>query len=108
MGNANKDKGDRAERELAHILSQLLECTVRRKLGAGRADDTGDLDGIPGTTAQVKNWRDVTAAIRIGMEQLKQQQHNAGTADGVLFIRHAKHGWLAVTTVEQWARKHHQ
>jgi len=38
---ANK-KGDRAELEIAGILTDQLGIRVRRKLGAGRADDTGD------------------------------------------------------------------
>ena len=48
MSNPQKAKGDAAEREVAALLSDLLGFTVRRKLGAGRKDDTGDLDGIPG------------------------------------------------------------
>ena len=73
-------------------------------LGAGRADDIGDLDGMPCCAIQVKHWYDITAAIRTGMAQLKQQQANKNATDSVLFIKHSKHGWLAVTTIEQWTR----
>lgn len=104
MANRNKSKGDRAEREIATLLSQLLERPVRRKLGAGRQDDTGDLDGIPHTVAQVKHWKDIAAAIRTGMAQLATQQANANMRNGVLFIKHPQHGWIAITTLEQWAR----
>jgi hypothetical protein len=45
MGNPSKRKGDQAEREAASLLSDLLGTVVRRKLGAGRLDDCGDLDG---------------------------------------------------------------
>jgi hypothetical protein len=48
MANSSKSRGDRAERELAERLSALLGLRIRRKLGAGRADDTGDLDGLDG------------------------------------------------------------
>lgn len=112
MPNSNKRKGDRGERELATLLSNLLNKPIRRMLGAGRQDDVGDLEGMGDTTAQVKNWANITAAITQGIEQLKQQQTNAKTENGVLFIKHRKHGWLAVTTLDQWtrtenARQHH-
>ena len=47
MTNPQKAKGDAAEREIATMINALTGWPVRRKLGAGRADDTGDLDGIP-------------------------------------------------------------
>lgn len=105
MANPNKRKGDRAERELASILTDRLHTPVRRFLGAGRKDDIGDLDGVSNHTLQVKNWRNITAAITTGIEQLKQQQQNAKTDNGTLFIKHPKHGWLAVQTLEQWINK---
>lgn len=103
VANANKRKGDSGEREIAKILSDLLGFTVRRKLGAGRLDDTGDLDGLPDCTAQVKNWSDVARAIREGLPALAAQQQNAGTTHGVLFIRRRGGGWVAVMSADQWA-----
>ena len=104
VANPNKRKGDRAELQLAKMLTELLNTPIRRMLGAGRADDIGDLDGMPTTVIQVKHWRDITAAIREGITQLQEQQQNKQAPDGVLFIKHSKHGWLAVTTLEQWTR----
>jgi hypothetical protein len=104
MANPNKRKGDRAELQLAKQLTELLGIPIRRMLGAGRADDIGDLDGMPTTAIQVKHWRDITSAIREGITQLQEQQNNKKAPDGVLFIKHSKHGWLAVTTLEQWGR----
>ena len=104
VANPNKRKGDRAELQLAKMLTELLNTPIRRMLGAGRADDIGDLDGMPTTAIQVKHWRDITAAIREGITQLQEQQRNKQAPDGVLFIKHNKHGWLAVTTLEQWTR----
>ena len=102
MANAAKRKGDSAEREIAVILTDHLGFTVRRKLGAGRADDTGDLDGLPDCTAQVKNYADIARAIREGLAGVEVQQANAGTTHGVLFVRRPGGRWLAVQTVEQW------
>ncbi len=103
MANPNKRKGDRAERELATTLSEMLNKPIRRMLGAGRKDDTGDLDGIADTAIQVKHWNDITAAITQGITQLAQQQKHKNATHGVLFIKHRKHGWLAVTTLTEWA-----
>ena len=103
MSNPQKQKGDRAEREIAGILTDLLGVGVRRQLGAGRSDDVGDLDGLPDCTAQVKNYADIARAIREGLAGLERQQQNAGTTHGVLFIRRPGGRWIAVQTVDQWA-----
>jgi hypothetical protein len=103
MANPQKNKGDSAEREIAKLLDDLLGTGVRRKLGAGRADDVGDLDGLPNTTAQVKNYTDLLRAIREGLADLEVQQANAGTTHGVLFVRRRGGQWIAIQTVEQWA-----
>lgn len=103
MTSPSKRKGDNAEREIAHHLTNLLGYTIRRALGAGRADDTGDLHGLPDCTAQVKNYADLTRAIREGLAGLERQQANAGTTHGVLFVRRRGGDWIAVQTVEQWA-----
>ena len=101
--NASKNKGDRAELEIARILHDLTGDNVRRKLGAGRSDDEGDLEGLTDTTAEVKAYADVLAAIRDGLADLEREQVNAGTVFGVLFVKRPRSGWIAVMTVEQWA-----
>ena len=108
MSNPQKAKGDQAEREIAARLEMLLGYRVRRKLGAGRLDDTGDLDGIPDTTAQVKNFKDISRALREGIDGLAVEQANAGTTHGVLFLRRPGGKWVAAMTVEQWATLHRE
>lgn len=103
MVNPQKRKGDAAERELAKQLSDLLGFRVRRKLGAGRADDTGDLDGLPDCTAQAKNYTDILRAINQGLKDLETQQSNSGDIHGVLFVRRRGGQWIAIQTLEQWA-----
>jgi len=44
MTGAQKRRGDAAERAGAALLAELTGLPVRRMLGAGRADDLGDLD----------------------------------------------------------------
>tara|TARA_R110000868_G_scaffold101548_3_gene279520 strand:+ start:5138 stop:5470 length:333 start_codon:yes stop_codon:yes gene_type:complete len=100
--NPQKRKGDAAERELAHLLEALLGMPIRRKLGAGRQDDTGDIDGLPDCTAQSKNYADILRAINQGLKDTATQQQNAGTTHGVLFVRRRGGQWIAVQSLEQW------
>lgn len=101
MTNANKNKGDIAEREIAGILADLTGWPVRRKLGAGRKDDEGDLEGIPDTVIQVANWANVLAAVRTKPVEAEQQRHNAGATFAATLIRMRGGVWRAVLTPEQ-------
>ena len=103
MTGAAKRKGDSAEREAAALIHQLTGWPARRALGAGRTDDTGDIVGVPDTTVQVKNFRDITRAIRDALEQLPVQQANAGTTHAVAFIRRPGGRWFAVMDLPTWA-----
>jgi len=104
MTNPKKQKGDRAELEAAALLTDLLEVPVRRKLGAGRIDDTGDLDGVPGHVVQVASWADTAAAARIKPREAEQQRINASAAHAVSLVRFRGGTWRVVLTIEQWAR----
>ena len=111
MSNPFKDKGDEAEREAARLLADLTGFPVRRKLGAGRTDDTGDLDGVPDTTIGVKNYpADPLRAIRDTLAELPAQQANAGTTFAAGLIRRPRRRtyapgdeWFAVLTLQQLA-----
>ncbi len=102
MTSPSKAKGDRAEREIAAILADQLGINIRRKLGAGRTDDEGDLDGLANVTVEVKSYKDVGRAVRDGLDDVQREQLNAGTPFGVAFIRRPGGRWIAVQTVEQW------
>ena len=103
MANPSKRKGDAAELEAARRLAALTGWPIRRKLGAGRADDTGDLDGIPDTTVQVKNYRDQQRAVRDILDELPAQQANANTTFAVGLVRRPGGNWYAVMNLEQVA-----
>ncbi len=66
--NAAKNKGDRGEREAVEVLKELAPDLVlahaRRKLGAGRQDDMGDLDVFDDVTIQVKCLKNPVDALR--------------------------------------------
>lgn len=103
MTTAAKRKGDAAELEAARQLADRTGWPVRRKLGAGRSDDTGDLDGVPDTTVQVKHYRDIGRAIRECLLELPAQQANAGTTFAAGLVRRPGGHWFAVLTLDQLA-----
>lgn len=105
MTNSSKAKGDRAELEAARILSDLLGYPVRRKLGAGRADDTGDLDGLPDTTIQVCSRATDVVAVGVVRKpvEAEAQARNAGTTFAATMIRVRGGIWRVVLTPEQFA-----
>jgi hypothetical protein len=100
--NPQKDRGDRAEREVQTILQDLLGIPARRKLGAGRQDDTGDIDGLPSTVIQVANWADLNRAVREKLPATVQQQHRAAAAYGALWCRRRGGQYVVILTPEQW------
>ncbi len=104
MSNPQKAKGDNAEREVAAILNDQLGWPARRKLGAGRQDDQGDID-VPGVsiTIQVAAYTDVARALREKVPACVQQQARAGTTFGATFLRLRGGRYIVVLTPEQWA-----
>ena len=106
MSGITGTKGQVAERELAAYLTAASPWLVDRMLRTGRADDLGDLTGIPDHTVQVKNYVNIQRAVSQGLPDLARQQIAAGTRHGVLFVR--RHGritgprWIAVLPVDQW------
>lgn len=107
MTSPSKRKGDRAERECAALLHDLLgqlgATPIRRKLGAGRADDTGDIDGIPNTIVQVVNRTNLATALRLKPPASERQQQNAGATFGATAVRMPGGRWLFVLTPAQFA-----
>jgi hypothetical protein len=91
-------KGAFAERELAALLADLTGYPVERRLKEGRIDDIGDLDGLPGCTAQVKWWINIQSAVASGLPAMLRQQEIAETPYGVLFIRRS----MRVRSDERW------
>lgn len=106
MTTPSKRKGDAAELEIAALLTGLLGFNVRRAIGAGRQDDTGDLVGIPDTTVEVKNYATVSDAINAGIPDLEREMQNSGHLFGAVLVRRRRartHRWVVVMPVETWA-----
>lgn len=107
MSNPQKAKGDRAELEVQELLRGLLgqpgATPIRRKLGAGRADDIGDIDGVPDTVIQVASYADVARALREKVAGCVDQQARAGATFGATFIRRPGGRYIVAMTPEQFA-----
>ena len=103
MSNSSKRKGDRAELEVQGLLRDLLGVPAHRKLGAGRADDMGDIDGVPATVIQVVNYSDVSRAIREKLPKAEEQRQRAGASFAATFVRRPGGRYVVVLTPEQWA-----
>ena len=99
-----KNKGDEAEREVAALLSELTGKTVRRKLGAGRTDDTGDIEGIPNFAIQVADWKNKNAACLQKPVEAEDQRINLGVDHAATFVRFRGGRYRVVLTPEQFAR----
>ena len=103
MVNRNKLKGDRAEREAALLVSELLGVPARRALGAGRADDVGDVWGVPDTVLQVCDWADLSQALRIKPPAADVQAVNAGATFSAAMIRLRGGEFRFCLTPDAWA-----
>ena len=101
--NTAKRKGDKAELEVQALIRDLTGWPARRKLGAGRADDVGDIDGIPDTVIQVANYKDIARAIREKVDKCGDQQTRADATFGATFVRRPGGKFVVVMTPEQWA-----
>ncbi len=102
MAHPSKRKGDKYELEAARLMTEMFGTEVRRKLGAGRTDDTGDLEGLDGLTIQVKAYTNVGAGVLAGLKDGPSNQANAGTPFGVSMVRIRGGAWAFVMTPEQF------
>lgn len=102
MSNPSKAKGDRAELEVAKMLSELLCVPVRRRLGAGRTDDTGDIDGVANHVIEVKSYSDFPAGLRSALGGLERKRANAGVDHAVGLVRRPGGEWVCVMPIAQW------
>lgn len=103
MANSSKRKGDRAEIEVQGLLRELLGVPARRKLGAGRQDDMGDIDGVPNTCISVGNIARLSEAIRVKPREVEQQRERMGCTFAASFIRLRGGDYRVVMTPEQFA-----
>lgn len=113
MPNPQKRKGDRAELEIAALISEATGLTVRRALGAGRTNaaggDVGDLAGIPYHVAQVAHRDSIASVVRHKPAEAEAQRLNAGEEFAVTLVRLRRargeaptDSYRVVLTFKQW------
>lgn len=102
MPHPSATKGARAELEIAKLLTEALDRPVRRKLGAGRTDDEGDLEGLDDWTLEVKNYASISAGVNEGLADATKEQANAGSRHGAALIRRPRGRWFVAMTIEQF------
>ena len=88
-GTTSLRKGERAEREAAALLADELGVSCRRRLGAGRHDDMGDLE-LPGEFScaiQVADWEHIATALVRKVYDANEQADRAGLDYGVAMLR---------------------
>lgn len=61
-GASMKAKGSAFEREVVAVLREHGHRYAERSYGAGRPDDVGDVDGLPGYVLEVKAHRSIDLA----------------------------------------------
>lgn len=94
-------KGDRAEREvLAFLRDQLGDQLVRARLEG--ANDHGDIVGLPNCVVQVKNYADISRAMREGVVGASAQKENAGALWGAAFVRRPGGSYVVCMTADDW------
>ena len=99
----SKRKGDDAERDVEKLLRALLDVPARRKLGAGRLDDMGDIDNVPDTVISVGNIARLSEAIREKPVECEVQRVRAGARFAATFVKLRGGKYRVVLTVEQFA-----
>ncbi len=102
MANPSKRKGDRAELEVQALLRDHLGVPARRKLGAGRRDDMGDIDGVPYTVISVANLSRVSEGVRRKPLEAEEQRVRANVPFAATFLRLRGGDYRVVMTVDQW------
>lgn len=105
MANAAKRKGDTFERDVVAYLREQGFPYVERAYGAGRPEDVGDLDGIPGWVFELKNHKSIDLAGWV--DEARREQANARAQFGVVVAkrrgRQAREAYV-VMDLEQLAR----
>ena len=106
MSNPQKVKGDKAERDVAGYLAAHGFPYAERAYGAGRPDDVGDIDGIPGVVVEVKNHKALT--IPAWLNELEVEMSNARAVHGAVVAKRRGStdvgSWYAIAPFADWVR----
>ncbi len=90
VSNPAKAKGTALESAVRDFLKEH-GISAYRPAQEGHKD-TGDLHGVSPFIIQAKNWRDLPAALREGVDGANKQRVNAGERWGVAAIKRPRKG----------------
>lgn len=94
MGSLSRSKGQRGEREVAALLSDLTGHDVRRRVRNHAGDS--DLQGLPGWEIEVKRYAALTPGlVRTWWAQAVEQSRSTNTLP-VLFYKPNRGDWRVV------------
>ena len=88
MAKAQRDEGNRGEREVARLIAEHLGFEVRRRCRQHEGDS--DLVGVPGWSLEVKNH---SRATRAQIAAWWQQTCSQATTDNPALIYKRAPGW---------------
>lgn len=88
MSNPAKRKGTAFESEIVAFLKSRGVPAYRPAQSGAR--DVGDVHGVSPFVIQAKNWRDVTSALREGVDGAQLQARNAGETYGIAVVKRAR------------------
>jgi hypothetical protein len=95
MGKMSRTKGQSGEREVAHLIFDLLGIEVHRNWQEQSAQGGSDLYGLGGFSVEVKRYKEVTPSLIKGWwEQTVGQANNNEIP--VLFYRGDRQPWRVV------------
>jgi len=100
-----KRKGSAFELEVARFLQGAGFPHAERAYGAGRQDDRGDIDGLPGLVIECKNHK--THDLSGWLDEAERERNNARADYGVVVVKRrgkAAAKAYAVLTLEDFAR----
>lgn len=91
-GRASRDKGQRGEREVAHLIHDTLGHTCRRGFQARGGDEQPDVVGLPGHHVEVKR----TEKFQM-WKAMRQAEEDCADGDvPIVFTRRSREPWLCV------------
>lgn len=91
MANPNKAKGTLHETQTVNVLLAAGIKDVRRVVQTG-ALDSGDIHVGDSYVLQAKNWRDISSALREGVDGAERQAKHAKRPFGFAVIKRPRKG----------------
>jgi len=103
-GRAMRARGAAFEREVVRVLRAAGLVHAERSYGAGRPDDRGDIDGLPGYVVECKAHRALDLAG--WMDEARREAARSGSVPVVVVKRRGKPAEesYVVLRLADWAR----